>query len=55
MNPLLITAGMTAPGIGAVAASTGQAFKELRGLCRTLAGRLHALSKEVPDIELALY
>lgn len=53
MDPLSIVTGII--GIGAVAASTGRAFKELRGLCKTLPGRLHALSNEVSDIELVLY
>ncbi|MCJ1231805.1 hypothetical protein MMC12_008484 [Toensbergia leucococca] len=53
MDPLSITAAII--GMGAVAASTGQAFKELRELCKTLPGRLHALSNEVSDIELVLY
>ena len=53
MDPLSITAGIV--GICAVAASTGRAFKELRELCKTLPGRLHALSNEVSDIEMVLY
>ena len=53
MDPLSITAGIV--GICAVATSTGQAFKELRELCKTLPGRLHALSNEVSDIEMLLY
>ena len=53
MDPLSITTAIV--GIGAVAASTGRAFKDLRELCKTLPGRLHALSNEVSDIELVLY
>lgn len=53
MDPLSITAAIV--GIGAVAATTGRAFKDLRELCKTLPGRLHALSNEVSDIELVLY
>ena len=53
MDPLSISAGIL--GICAAAASTGRAFKELRELCNTLPGRLHALSNEVSDIELVLY
>lgn len=47
-----MTAGIV--GIGAVAASTGRAFRDLRALCKSLPGRLHALSNEVSDIELLL-
>ena len=53
MDPLSITAAIV--GIGAVAASTGRAFKDLRKLCKTLPGRLHALSNEVSDLEVVLY
>lgn len=53
MDPLSITAGIVS--VGTVAASTARAFKELRELCKTLPGRLHALSNEVSDIELVLY
>lgn len=53
MDPLSITAAIL--GIGAVAASTARAFGELRDVCKTLPGRLHALSNEVSDIELVLY
>ena len=52
MDPLSITASVI--GIVAAAASTGRAFEELRRLCKTLPGRLHALSNEVSDIELVL-
>ena len=53
MDPLSIAAAVI--GISAIAASTARAFKELRKLCTTLPGRLHALSNEVSDIELVLY
>ena len=53
MDPLSITASVI--GIVAAAASTGRAFEELRRLCKTLPGRLHALSNEVSDIELVLH
>ncbi len=53
MDPLSISAAIV--GICAAAASTRRAFKELRDLCKTLPGRLHALSNEVSDIELVLH
>ena len=53
LDPLSITTAIL--GIGTVAASTSRAFQELRELCKTLPGRLHALSNEVSDIELVLY
>lgn len=53
MDPLSITASIVT--IVAAAASTGRAFEELRQLCKTLPGRLHALSNEVSDIELVLH
>ena len=53
MDPLSITAAIV--GIGAVATSTSRAFKDLRNLCKTLPGRLHALSNEVSDLELVLF
>ncbi|KAI4157520.1 MAG: hypothetical protein LQ342_008229 [Letrouitia transgressa] len=52
MDPLSITAAVV--GIGTAAASTANAFKDLRRLCNALPGRLHALSNEVSDIELVL-
>lgn len=52
MDPLSITAAIV--GIGAVATTTANAFKELRKTCKTLPGRLHALSNEVADLELVL-
>ena len=53
MDPLSITASIIA--VAGLAASTGRAFRDLRALCKTLPGRLHALSNEVADIELVLY
>ena len=53
MDPLSITASIIA--VASLAAKTGRAFGELRNLCKTLPGRLHALSNEVADIELVLY
>lgn len=53
MDPLSIATGIIT--LATLAASTGAAFKELRGLCRDLPGRLHALSNEVADIELVLH
>ncbi len=52
MEPLSITTSIIS--IAAVAVSTARAFKELRDLCKTFPGRLHALSNEVSDIEPAL-
>lgn len=52
MDPLSIAASIVA--LVAAAASTAHAFEELRSLCKTLPGRLHALSNEVSDIELVL-
>ena len=53
MDPISITASII--GIVAAAASTARAFEDLRRLCKTLPGRLHALSNEVSDIELVLH
>lgn len=53
MDPLSITAAIV--GIGAIATSTGKAFKDLRRFCKSLPGRLHALSNEVADLELILH
>ena len=53
MDPLSITASIVV--VAGVAAKTGSAFNNLRKLCKTLPGRLHALSNEVTDIELVLY
>ncbi|KAL9101172.1 MAG: hypothetical protein Q9163_003550 [Psora crenata] len=53
MDPLSIIASVIA--VAGVAAKTGSAFTDLRRLCKTLPGRLHALSNEVNDLELVLY
>lgn len=53
MDPLSITTAIIT--LASLAASTGLAFKELRDLCTSLPGRLHALSNEVADFELVLY
>ncbi|KAI4187971.1 MAG: hypothetical protein LQ346_005403 [Caloplaca aetnensis] len=52
MDPLSVTASVIA--VAGLAAATGRAFQELRALCKTLPGKLHALSNEVVDIELVL-
>ncbi|KFY91368.1 hypothetical protein V498_05505 [Pseudogymnoascus sp. VKM F-4517 (FW-2822)] len=53
MDPLSIAAGAIA--VATLAAQTCAAFAELRSLCRSLPGRLHALNNEVSDLELVLY
>ena len=52
MDPLSISA--SAITVAALATSTCQAFVELRALCKSLPGRLHALSNEVTDINVVL-
>ena len=52
MDPLSVTAGIIA--VAGLAAKTGLAFHNLRSACKSLPGRLHALSNEVVDIELVL-
>ena len=52
MDPLSISA--SAITVAALAASICQSFIELRALCKTLPGRLHALSNEVTDINVVL-
>lgn len=52
MDPLSIAA--SAITVAALAESTCRAFVELRELCKTLPGRLHALSNEVIDINVVL-
>lgn len=52
MDPLSIAA--SAITVAALATTTCQAFAELRALCKTLPGRLHALSNEVTDINVVL-
>lgn len=52
MDPLSIVA--SAITVAALAASTCQAFVDLRALCKTLPGRLHALSNETTDMNVVL-
>jgi hypothetical protein len=52
MDPLSVTASIVA--IATLAGQTCSAFAELRALCRSLPGRLHAVSNEVADLELVL-
>jgi len=52
MDPLSIAA--SAITVAALAASTCRAFSDLRSLCKSLPGRLHALNNEVVDIEAVL-
>ncbi|KAL8730166.1 MAG: hypothetical protein Q9166_004249 [cf. Caloplaca sp. 2 TL-2023] len=52
MDPLSVTASVIA--VLALAKSTTRAFQDLRSLCKTLPGRLHALSNEVADTALVL-
>lgn len=51
-DPLSIAA--SAITVAALAEKTCRAFVELRELCQTLPGRLHALSNEVTDIHVVL-
>ena len=53
MDPLSITA--SAITIATLAAQTCSVFLELRSLCKSLPGRLHAANNEVADIELVLF
>ena len=52
MDPLSFTASLIA--IAGLAAKTARAFNDLRVTCKTLPGRLHALSNEVSDLEIVL-
>ena len=52
MEPLSLAASVIA--VAGLAAKTGSAFHHLRQACKTLPGRLNALSNEVADIELVL-
>ncbi len=52
MDPLSITA--SAITVASLAASTCRTFADLRSLCKSLPGRLHALNNEVVDIEVVL-
>ncbi|KAF3897021.1 hypothetical protein GTR04_0360 [Trichophyton interdigitale] len=51
MDPLSVTASIIA--VGTVAGKICSAFTELRSLCRSLPGRLHALNNEVADLEIS--
>ncbi|KAI9772906.1 MAG: hypothetical protein M1840_008788 [Geoglossum simile] len=53
MDPLSITASCIA--VAALAAQTCSAFAQLRSICKTLPGRLHAINNEVADIEVVCY
>jgi hypothetical protein len=52
MDPFSITA--SAVTVATLAASTCRTFADLRALCKSLPGRLHALNNEVADIEVVL-
>ncbi|KAK2882614.1 hypothetical protein FQN49_000186 [Arthroderma sp. PD_2] len=52
MDPLSLTAGIIA--VGTIAGQICSAFTELRSLCHSLPGRLHALNNEVADLEIVL-
>ncbi len=53
MDPLSIAAGAIA--VATLAAKTCSALADLRSLCRSLPGRLHALNNEVADLQLVLF
>jgi hypothetical protein len=53
MDPLSITASVIA--VATFAAQICSAFQDLRNLCKSLPGRLHALNNEVADLELVLF
>lgn len=52
MDPLSITTAVIA--VAGLAANTCSAISDLRSLCKSLPGRLHAVSNEVADLELVL-
>jgi hypothetical protein len=52
MEPLSIAA--SAITVASLAASICCAFADLRSLCKSLPGRLHALNNEVADLEVVL-
>ncbi|KAL8821216.1 MAG: hypothetical protein Q9191_007356 [Dirinaria sp. TL-2023a] len=52
MDPLSVAASVIA--VASLAAKTASVFNDLRLSCKTLPGRLHALSNEVSDLELVL-
>lgn len=53
MDPLSVAASAIA--VATLAAQTCSALADLRSLCKTLPGRLHALNNEVADLELVLF
>ena len=53
MDPLSITT--SAITVATLAAKTCSAFAQLRSICKTLPGRLHAINNEVADIEVVCY
>ena len=52
MDPLSLTASIIA--VAQLAAATCAAISDLRALCKSLPGRLHAVNNEVADLELVL-
>lgn len=52
MDPLSVAASVTA--LATVATQICSAISQLRSLCKSLPGRLHALNNEVADFELVL-
>lgn len=52
MDPLSLAASIIA--VAGLAAKTARVFNDLRITCKTLPGRLHALSNEVSDFEMVL-
>ncbi len=53
MDPLSVTSAVIA--VATLAAQICSAFADLRSLCRSLPGRLHAVNNEVADLELVLF
>jgi hypothetical protein len=52
MDPLSVTSGVIA--VATLAAQICSAFADLRSLCRSFPGRLHAVNNEVADLKLVL-
>ncbi|KAI0396230.1 ankyrin repeat-containing domain protein [Xylariaceae sp. FL0594] len=52
MDPLSISASIVA--VGGLAKSVASAISNLRSLCKSLPGRLHAVHNEIADLELVL-
>jgi hypothetical protein len=52
MDPISVAASVIA--VATLAAQTCSALADLRSLCRSLPGRLHAVNNEVADLELVL-